>query len=93
MSPRFDPERFDAFERLLAQSDPADLPARAHAYRCAGDPARRATRLPAILMAWLQRRHLAVDVEHRPAPAMRLATPRRRPANLGFRVLRPTGTG
>ena len=30
-----------AFERLLAQSDPADLPARAHAYRCAGDPARR----------------------------------------------------
>ena len=65
----FDPERLEAFERLLAQSDPADLPTRAHAWRCAGDPARRTTRLPAILMAWLQRRHLAVDVERRPAPA------------------------
>jgi hypothetical protein len=93
MIPRFDSERFEAFERLLAEPDPADLPTRAHAYRCAGDPARRATRLPAILMAWLQRRHLAVDVEQRLAPASRAGTRRPRPANLGLRVLRPTGTG
>jgi hypothetical protein len=93
MIPRFDPERLEAFERLLAQPDPADLPTRAHAYRCAGDPARRATRLPAILMAWLQRRHLAVDVERRPAPAMRVGRRRARPPNVGLRVLRPTGTG
>lgn len=92
MIPKFESDRLEAFARLLAQPDPPDLPARAHAYRYAGDPARRATRLPAILMGWLQRRHLAVDVEERLAPATRVATPRHRPANLGLRVLRPTGT-
>src|SRR6478672_1255575 len=58
-----DPECFKAFERLLAQPDPPEMPRRAHVYSCGGEPERRATRLPAILMAWLQRRHLDVDVE------------------------------
>jgi hypothetical protein len=56
-----DPLRLDAFMRLLAQPDPSDLPRRGHVYRCAGDPNRRATRLPAILTAWLQRRILEYD--------------------------------
>jgi hypothetical protein len=47
----FDPACFDAFARLLARPDPTDLPRRAHVYRCEGDPNRRATRLPGILMA------------------------------------------
>jgi hypothetical protein len=50
-------------------------------------------------MAWLQRRHLAIDVEEPLASATR--TParegtwvRQEPrANPGLRVLRPTGTG
>jgi hypothetical protein len=95
----FDPACFDAFARLLALPDPTDLPPRAHVYRCDGDPNRRATRLPGILMAWLQRRHLAIDNEEPLAPATR--TSRRqdpwarqeRRVNPGLRVLRPTGTG
>ena len=59
----FDPVCFDAFAQLLARPDPTDLPRRAHVYVCEGDPNRRETRLPGILMGWLQRRHLDVDVE------------------------------
>jgi hypothetical protein len=93
------PVCLDAFARLLARPDPTDLPRRAHVYRCEGDPDRRATRLPGILMAWLQRRHLAVDIEEPLAAATR-SSARRDPwvrhelrANPGLRVLRPTGTG
>jgi tryptophanase len=53
---QFDPTCFDALSRLLARPDPGDLPRRAHVLRCAGDPDRRATRLPSILMGWLQQR-------------------------------------
>ncbi len=54
--PQFDPACFDAFSRLLAQPDPGDLPRRGHVLRCEGDPNRRATRLPSVLMGWLQQR-------------------------------------
>lgn len=57
--------RFEAFARLLAQPDPADLPPRAHTLRCEGDPDRRGTRLPVILMAWLQQRNSAIDQQTR----------------------------
>jgi len=95
----FDPVCFDAFEQLLAQPDPTDLPRRAHVYRCEGDPNRRETRLPGILMAWLQRRHLAIDLDGPIASATRTSTFRdrwvrhERRVNPGLRVLRPTGTG
>jgi hypothetical protein len=59
----FDPVCLDAFARLLARPDPKDLPRRTHIPRCEGDPDRRATRLPGILMGWLQRRHLEIDME------------------------------
>lgn len=89
----FDPVSFNAFARLLAQPDPADLPRRAHTVSCAGDPKRRVTRLPAILMAWLQRRHLESEVEEPLAPARRSWKRRTlRPTNPGLHVLRPTGT-
>ena len=84
-----DPVRFEAFVTLMAQADPADLPHRGHTLRCDGDPDRRATRLPDILMAWLQRRHLDVDVEVPLAPARRSF---RRPVHqryAGPRLLRP----
>jgi len=58
-----DPASFNACARLMARPDPTDLPRRAHVRRCEGDPNRRATRLPAIPMGWLQRRHLENDVE------------------------------
>ena len=89
----FDPECFDAFTRLLAQPDPWDLPRRTHVHRFEGDPDRRATRLPGILMGWLQRRHLEADVEEPLAPATRTSRRYGHPANPGLRVLRPTGTG
>jgi hypothetical protein len=89
----FDPVCFDAFARLLARPDPADLPRRAHTLRCEGDPNRRITRLPAILMGWLQRRHLENEVEEPLAPATRMWNRRTHPRmNPGMRVLRPTGT-
>ena len=94
----FDPVCFDAFAQLLAQPDPTDLPRRAHVYRCEGDPNRRATRLPGILMAWLQRRHLATDIEEPLVSAAQTSTYRdqwirqERRLNPGLRVLRPTGT-
>ena len=94
----FDPVCFHAFAQLLAQPDPTDLPRRAHVYRCEGDPNRRVTRLPGILMAWLQRRHLAIDVDE-PIASATPASMRRDPwiqqerrVNPGLRVLRPTGT-
>ena len=87
----FDPVRFDAFARLLAQPDPKDLPRRAHVLQYEGDPNRRAARLHPILMGWLPRRFLEIDVESRP-PATRTVTPRGRAGHSGLRLLRPTGT-
>lgn len=84
-----DPKRFDAFVQLMSMPDPADLPRRAHVLRCEGDPDRRATRLPRIIMGWLQQRHLSNDVEETPAVVTR--TPLRR-GRADLRVLRPTGT-
>ena len=104
----FDSASFDAIARLLAKPDPADLPRRAHVCRYEGDPNRRQTRLPGIVTAWLQRRHLALDVEEpvaaktrtvksraveQPvAAATRTVKSRARPMNPGLRVLRRTGT-
>lgn len=88
-----DPVRLKAFVRLLALPDPRDLPRRGHVYRYAGDPDRRATRLPGILMAWLQRRHLAVDVEDPPARAVRTVKRYLHSAQPGLRVVRRTATG
>ena len=88
-----DPECFEAFERLLAQPDPPEMPRRTHIHSCDGEPERRATRLPALLMAWLQRRHLAVDIEEPLSPARRARKPFR--AHSGYadlRLLRPTGS-
>jgi hypothetical protein len=89
----FDPARVEALERLLARPDPADLPRRAHVYRCMGDPDRRETRLPGIVTGWLQRRHLNADPYEPVAAATRSV---KRPGRLStprLRVLRPTGTG
>jgi hypothetical protein len=88
----FNPVSFDAFAQLLARPDPADLPRRAHVCKCEGDPNRRETRLPAILMGWLQRRHLDADIEEPLAAAKRTWNRRGRPANPGLRVLPRTGT-
>jgi len=104
MMQTIDPVYLDAFARLLARPDPRDLPRRAHVFRFEGDPNRRATRLPGILMGWLQRRHLAIDIDEPLAPATRTWQRRRserhdgverrgRPANPGLRVLQATGTG
>ncbi len=92
MMQTYDPECLDAFARLLARPDPADLPRRGHRWRCEGDPNRRATRLPRILMGWMQRRHLDVDVEEPYVSAARTWKRRERPSNPGLRVLSPTGT-
>ena len=99
----FNPMRFEAMAELLARPDPDDLPRRSHVYRYMGDPHRRTTRFPEILMGWLQRHYLEVDVEETPAPA-RASQYRRsnrydgherrgQSAGSGLRVLRPTGTG
>ncbi|MEO8256154.1 MAG: hypothetical protein ABI868_02300 [Acidobacteriota bacterium] len=100
----FNPVRFEAMAELLARPDPRDLPRRAHVCRYPGDPLRRTTRFPGILMGWLQRHYLEVDLEEIPAAAS--AVPkylrprrdsglqhRRQAAGSGLRVLRPTGTG
>jgi hypothetical protein len=63
MRQAFDVTRFDAFTRLLARPDPKELPRRGHVNRYQGDPARRGTRLPDILMAWMQRRHLEIEID------------------------------
>ena len=57
----FDHERYNAFARLLSRPDPAGLPRRANVSRWPGEADRRGTRLPGILMAWMQRRHLEID--------------------------------
>ena len=93
MMQTFDPARVTALERLLARADPADLPRRAHVYRCMGDPDRRETRLPGILTGWLQRRHLDVDRYEPVAAATRTIKRAGRLANPNLRVLRRTGTG
>jgi len=93
MMKSFDPVSFEAFVELMSRPDPTDLPPRTHVYWCEGDPNRRATRLPGILMGWLQRRHLAIDAQVPLAPATRMLRRQARPANPGLRVLRPTGTG
>jgi hypothetical protein len=59
----FDPSCLAAFERLLATPDPPEMPRRVHVQPYGGDPERRVTRLPVILMGWLQRRHLELDRE------------------------------
>jgi hypothetical protein len=87
-----DPVRFDAFVQLMSQPDPPDLPHRGHVRRCEGDPNRRTTRLPQILMGWLQDRHLRVDDED-PLPKAVRAARTSQPTYSGLRVLRPTGTG
>ena len=92
MMHRCDEASLDALARLLAQPDPLDLPRRGHVRRCEGDPNRRATRFPGILMGWLQRRYLEVDVEERLAPATRMVKRHERSANFRLHVLRPTGT-
>src|SRR4051812_15997180 len=96
---QLEPVCFEAFERMMSRPDAPDLPRRAHVYHCDGDPDRRVTRLPGILMAWLQHRHLAVDLHEPLAPAIRAdacyapPTRQQRRANPGLHVLRPTGTG
>jgi hypothetical protein len=87
-----DPIHLDAFVRMLALPDPGDLPKRAYTVRCEGDPNRRSTRLPGILMGWLQRRHLAVDPEEPIASTTRTFRRRVRPVNPGLRVVRLTAT-
>jgi hypothetical protein len=72
----FDQETLEALDQLLAQPDAEDLPRRSHRLCCPGEPNRRATRLPAIFMAWLQWRCLAVDGEEQAAPAALCVTPR-----------------
>ena len=89
----FDSETLNDFARLLARSDPRDLPRRGHVYRYEGDPNRRATRLPGILMGWLQRRYLEIDVEEPVAATTRTSRRYGRPVNPGLTLLRPTGTG
>jgi len=93
MMQTLDPVCFDAFAQMLARPDPVDLPRRTHIYRCEGDPDRRETRLPGILMAWLQRRHLAIDSDEPLARATLTLQRYTRAVNPGLRVLRPTGTG
>jgi len=83
-----DPVYFDALVRLLARPDPADLPRRAHVSRFAGDPDRRGTRLPGVLMAWLQRRHLEVDADEPVGAAVPGVALLEAPASRTGRVLR-----
>jgi hypothetical protein len=92
----FDPGRLEAFEQILARPLPANLPPGGQIHRWDGDPDRRTTRLPGILMGWLQRRHLEVDAEEPlTGRARTFRRPRRavRPSNPGLHLLRPTGTG
>jgi hypothetical protein len=97
---QFDPTCFDAFSRLLARPDPGDLPRRGHVLCCAGDPDRRATRLPSILMGWLQQRWVEeLDGEELCRWAVQMSPQRRLPrdaAPAGFfgratRALVPDG--
>jgi hypothetical protein len=90
-----DPGRVEAFAKLLASPQPADLPRGGQVRRWDGDPDRRATRLPAMIMAWLQYRHLEVDAEEPLDSRVRIyVRPPRllRRVNPGLHVLKPTGT-
>jgi hypothetical protein len=71
MTEQFDPERYEAFERLLTKPDPPDLPRRGHVLHCAGDPNRRVTQLPRLQMVWLQRWCLEACGEEQLPPARR----------------------
>jgi hypothetical protein len=92
----FDPARLIVFEQILAQPLPLNLAPGGHIRRFDGEPDRRSTRLPGMIMAWLQHRHLEIDAEEpltarartsrRPRPGVRLPNP-------GLNLLRPTGTG
>ena len=93
MMQTFDPRRLDAVTRLLAQPDPTDLPHRGHVLRCEGEPNRRASRLQPILMGWLQRHFLEVDVEEPVAAATRTWSRHARASKPTLWLLRPTGTG
>jgi hypothetical protein len=90
----FESRRVDAFARLLAKPQPADLPRGGQVHRYDGDPDRRVTRLPAIIMGWLQHRHLELDAEEPLDSRVRVYVRLRRlrPVNPGLRVLKPTGT-
>ena len=88
----FNPICFDAFARLMARPDPPDLPRRANVLTYDGDPERRNTRLPPIMMGWLQRRFLEVDGEAPLRAATRTSIRRARASNSGLRLLRRTGT-
>ena len=94
MSQTFDPRRVDAFARLLASPQPADLPRGGQVHRWDGEPDRRTTRLPAMIMAWLQHRHFEVDAEEPLNSRVRIyIRPRHlRPVNPGLHVLKRTGT-
>jgi hypothetical protein len=93
MMQSFDSVRYEAYAQLLARPDPTGMPKRAFAYRLEGDPDRRVTRLPAIMMGWLQRRHLEIDFEEPVMHAVRTPNRRLRGTIGGLRLLRPTGTG
>lgn len=96
MTQTFDPERLEAFEQILARPLPLNLPPGGQILCWDGDPDRRTTRLPGILMGWLQRRHLETDAEEPlTARARTFRRPRRavRPPNPGLHLLHPTGTG
>ncbi len=91
----FDQMRADAFTRLLASPQPADLPSGGHVHRCDGDSNRRTTRLPGIIMGWLQYRHLEIDGEQPLDSRVRTYARRPRylrPVNPSLQVLEPTGT-
>lgn len=70
-----------------------DLPRRAHVNRWEGDPDRRSTHFPAILMCWVQRHYLETDSEPPLASSTRTVTVPVRAVNPGLRLLQPTGTG
>jgi hypothetical protein len=84
--------QLDAFAQLLARPDPSDLPRRAHVSRYDGDPNRRTTRYPQILMNWLQQRHLENDGDEPIAKATRNWKARADRVRADLRRLRPTGT-
>jgi hypothetical protein len=90
----FDPGRLDAFARLLSSPQPADLPRGGQVHRCDGDPDRRVTRLPAIIMGWLQHRYLEIDAEEPLDSRVHtyVRSRRLRPVNPGLQVLERTGT-
>jgi hypothetical protein len=96
MMQTFDPARLSVFEQILARPLPRNLALGGQIHRWDGDPDRRTTRLPGILMGWLQRRHLETDAdEPLTAMARTYRRPRRpvRAVNPGLHLLQPTGTG